>query len=116
MPREQPPWVGSLPRSDDALYAVGAARLYYYEHHAWQEAEAAARLEPARSVLAHVRSLNQQAGGKHQRVTVTETDVVLRGARVAGRWLSRDDDVCLVLVRMPVADGQEAPVRAGARQ
>lgn len=97
-----PKWVDALPREKNAVHAVGVARLYYYEHHSWQEAERAARMELARTVLAQIRQLSKQADGVLENVTVTETDVVLRGVRMVKRWLDREREVCYVLARMPV--------------
>lgn len=99
---KRPRWVEELPREKKAVYSVGVARLYYYEHHSWREAEAAARLELARTVLARIRQLSKQVDRSLENVTVTETDVVLRGVRIVGRWLDREEEVCYVLARMPV--------------
>lgn len=102
MPGKRPRWTEELPGEKKAVYAVGVARLYYYEHHSWQEAEAAARLELARTVLSRIRQLSKGVDRSLENVTVTETDVVLQGVWIVGRWLDREGEVCYVLARMPV--------------
>lgn len=102
MSGKRPGWADAPPTGKKAVYAVGVARRYHYEHHSWQEAERVARLELARTVLARVRHVSKRADGSLESVIVSETDVVLRSVRIVKRWLDREGNVCYVLARMPV--------------
>ena len=102
MPSRPPKWVHSPPKKSGYVYAIGVAPLYYYEIHSWQEAEQSARVELARIVLSQIKGLSKIYGGYLQTVTVTETDVTLRGVQVVSRWLDRKDKAFYVLCRMPL--------------
>ena len=99
-----PAWVGTLPRGEGVVYAVGVAPATFREAGGWLEAERHARAQLAASVSSRVRTLAMGAGRDEATVTTVSSAVTLAELVVEGRW--RDRSTCFVLVRGRVLEAQ----------
>ena len=104
VPATPPAWVGTLPRGEGVVYAVGVAPATFREAGGWLEAERHARAQLAASVSAQVRTLAMGAGRDEATVTTVSSAVTLADLVVEGRW--RDRSTCFVLVRGRVLEAQ----------
>lgn len=104
VPATPPTWVGTLPRADGVVYAVGVAPATFREAGGWLEAERHARAQLAASVSSRVRTLAMGAGRDEATVTTVSSAVTLADLVVEGRW--RDRSTCFVLVRGRVLEAQ----------
>lgn len=103
-PQHSPPsWVTDIPKKGTGIYAVGMARVYYYEENSWREAERQARQELAYSIAARQRRLFKGTKESSAGVIASATAVRLTGVQTLERWRSKS--VCFVLIR---ADGGAA--------
>lgn len=99
-----PAWVGTLPRGDGVVYAVGVAPATFREAGGWLEAERHARAQLAATVSSRVRTLAMGAGRDEATVTTVSSAVTVGDLVVEGRW--RDRSTCFVLVRGRVLEAQ----------
>lgn len=99
----KPSWVNQMPEMSGYLYGTGLAPVYYYENNTWREAERKARINMALSVYAEVKSLTKKADDVYYReYQVEETNVTMQGLEIVSRWKDVKNQICYVLVRMPV--------------
>jgi hypothetical protein len=100
----RPPWTTQTPDKGGYLYCSGLAPVYYYENNSWREAERKARINLALTLYTKVKYLGKKVDQSYYReFQVEETNATLRGIEVVARWKDVKNQVCYVLMRMPVS-------------
>jgi hypothetical protein len=98
-----PPWTTAIPEKAGYVYNSGLASLYYNEFNSWLEAERKARINLALTVYTKVKFLGKKVEDSYFReFQVEETNVTLHGIEVVARWKDVKNQICYVLVRVPV--------------
>jgi hypothetical protein len=99
-----PSWTTSVPEKEGYLYNSGLATLYYNEFNSWLEAEQKARINLALTVYTKVKFLGKKVDNSYFReFQVEETNVTLHGIEIVARWKDVKNQICYVLMRVPVA-------------
>jgi len=99
-----PPWTKVLPEKSGYVYNSGLAPLYYNEFNSWLEAERKARINLALGLYTKVKFLGKKENDAYFRESqVEETNVTLRGIEVIARWKDVKNQICYVLMRVPVS-------------
>lgn len=101
-PSKRPQWIDTIPQDQSAIYAVGTAPLYYYEHHSWERAEANARLQLAYTLASQIQSVNWKEKASMQTWSEAKASIQLRNVTIVQRWLDCLNRQCYVLCRMPL--------------
>jgi len=98
-----PAWTTNIPEKPGYVYNSGLAPLYYNEFNSWLEAERKARINLALTVYTKVKFLGKKVEDSYFReFQVEETNVTLEGIEVVARWKDVRNQICYVLVRVPV--------------
>jgi len=98
-----PSWTITIPEQDGYVYNSGLASLYYNEFNSWREAERKARINLALSLYTKVKFLGKKEDNIYFReFQVEETNVTLHSIEIVARWKDVKNQICYVLVRMPV--------------
>ena len=98
-----PQWTTVIPEKAGYVYNSGLAPLYYNEFNSWLEAERKARVNLALTVYTKVKFLGKKVENSYFReFQVEETNVTLHGIEVVARWKDVRNQICYVLVRVPV--------------
>ncbi len=100
-----PSWATTIPEKAGYIYNSGLAPLYYNEYNSWVEAERKARINLALTVYTKVKFLGKKVDNSYFReFQVEETNVTLHGIEVVARWKDAKNQVCYVLMRVPVGN------------
>ena len=98
-----PSWTTVIPEQAGYVYNSGLAPLYYNEFNSWREAERKARINLALTVYTKVKFLGKKEDDIYFReFQIEETNVTLHGIEVVARWKDVKNQICYVLMRMPV--------------
>ncbi|HEY6951845.1 MAG TPA: hypothetical protein VI758_05525 [Bacteroidota bacterium] len=99
----KPGWTTMIPDNTGFIYNVGLAPLYYNENNSWREAERKARINIALTLYTKVKFLGKKSDNTYFReFQVEETNVTLRRTEIVARWKDVKNQICYVLMRMPV--------------
>jgi hypothetical protein len=99
----KPAWVNTIPDKSGYVYSSALASVYYYENNSWREAERRARINLALTLSAKIKYLSKKLNEEYYReYQVEETNVTLHGVEIVGRWKDVKNQICYVLVRMPL--------------
>lgn len=98
-----PLWTTVIPEKPGYVYNSGLAPLYYNEFNSWLEAERKARINLALTVYTKVKFLGKKVDESYFReFQVEETNVTLHGIEIVARWKDVKNQICYVLMRVPV--------------
>lgn len=88
MSLDAPTWLSLLPRNTDSVYSIGVSKVSYRNEAAsWDLATYNALIELAFTISSKQRHLEKTiVGGEQSGMTMTTTDVVIRGFKVVERW------------------------------
>ncbi len=99
----KPSWTTTIPEKAGYLYNSGLCPVYYNENNSWREAERRARINTALTLYTKVKFLGKKVDNSYFReFQVEETNATLIGVEVVARWKDVKNQICYVLVRMPV--------------
>jgi hypothetical protein len=100
-----PLWTTVIPEQEGYIYNSGLAPLYYNELNSWREAERRARINLALTVFTKVKFLGKKSDNVYFReFQIEETNVTLHSIEVVGRWKDVKNQICYVLMRVPVGN------------
>jgi hypothetical protein len=98
-----PSWTSVIPEQAGYIYNSGLATLYYDEFNSWREAERKARINLALTVYTKVKFLGKKSDNIYFReFQIEETNVTLHAIDVVARWKDVKNQICYVLMRVPV--------------
>ncbi len=98
-----PSWTSVIPEQAGYIYNSGLATLYYNEFNSWREAERKARINLALTVYTKVKFLGKKSDNIYFReFQIEETNVTLHAIDVVARWKDVKNQICYVLMRVPV--------------
>ncbi len=99
----KPSWTTLIPDKTGYLYDSGLCPVYYNENNSWREAERRGRINLALTLYTKVKYMGKKVDNSYFReFQVEETNATLRGIEVVARWKDVKNQICYVLVRMPV--------------
>ncbi len=100
----KPSWTTTIPEKGGYLYNSGLCPVYYNENNSWREAERRARINLALTLYTKVKFMGKKVDNTYFReFQVEETNATLMGIEVVSRWKDVKNQICYVLVRMPVS-------------
>ncbi len=100
----KPSWTTTTPEKARYLYNSGLCPVYYNENNSWREAERRGRINLALTLYTKVKFLGKKVDNSYFReFQVEETNATLLGVEVVARWKDVRNQICYVLLRMPVA-------------
>ncbi|HTP12277.1 MAG TPA: hypothetical protein VMM37_01565 [Bacteroidota bacterium] len=100
----RPSWTTTIPEKAGYMYNSGLCPVYYNENNSWREAERRGRINLALTLYTKVKFMGKKADDSYFReFQVEETNATLRGVEIVARWKDVKNQICYVLVRMPVA-------------
>ncbi len=99
----KPAWTTVNPEKTGYLYSSGLCPVYYNENNSWREAERRGRINLALTLYTRVKFMGKKVDNSYFReFQIEETNATLRNVEVVGRWKDVRNQICYVLVRMPV--------------
>ncbi len=100
----KPSWTTTTPEKAGYIYNSGLCPVYYNENNSWREAERRGRINLALTLYTKVKFMGKKVDNTYFReFQVEETNATLLGVEVVARWKDVRNQICYVLVRMPVA-------------
>jgi hypothetical protein len=99
----KPPWTTVIPEKSGYIYNSGLCPVYYNENNSWREAERRGRINLALTLYTKVKFMGKKVDDSYFReFQVEETNATLLAIEVVARWKDVRNQICYVLVRMPV--------------
>jgi hypothetical protein len=99
----KPSWTTVIPEKAGYIYNSGLCPVYYNENNSWREAERRGRINLALTLYTKVKYMGKKVDNIYFReFQVEETNATLLGVEVVARWKDVRNQICYVLVRMPV--------------